>query len=131
MSVASNLTLAGRRFHEQIMDDACTITRAGTRTLNETTGLYSQTPTTVYTGACRVVVPPRHPQDVVLTGQVEVVQTARLDLPVAASAGVRDGDVATFTASVDPALVGLKYRLKGVPGQTHGTARRFFMEAYA
>lgn len=113
------------------MDDACAITREGARTLNETTGQYTQTPATVYSGICRVVVPPRRPQDVSAVGQVEAQETARLDLPVVASAGVRDGDVVTFTASIDPALVGRKYRLKGVPGNTHGTARRFFMETYA
>jgi len=113
------------------MEDECTITRSGTRTLDESTGQYTQTPTTVYTGPCRVVVPPRRPQDVVPIGQVEAVETARLDLPVVDSAGVRDGDVAVLTVSLDPALVGVKYRLKGIPGATHGTARRFFMEAYA
>lgn len=130
MSTASSLTLAGRKWHESIMDDACVITREGTRTLNESTGLYSQTLATVYTGSCRLVVQPRQPQDAATVGQVEAVTHARLDLPVATSTGVRDGDVVQFTASVDPALVGVKYRLRGLAGQTHATARRFFVEAY-
>lgn len=131
MGFASGLIEAGRAWHEAIMDDACVITREGVRTLNESTGLYSQTPTTVYTGACRLVVPPRSPTDVVVIGQVEVVQRARLDLPVVATASVRDGDTVSFTSSVDPGLVGRKYRLRCEAGQTHATARRFFVEAYA
>jgi hypothetical protein len=131
MSPLTGLVQAGRAWHESIMEDSCTITREGTRTLNEATGQYSQTPTTVYTGPCRLVVQPRQPQDAALVGQVEAVTHARLDLPVITSTSVRDGDVVTFTASVDPALVGMKYRLRGIAGQTHATARRFFVEAYS
>lgn len=130
MSAAAALTLAGRTFHEQIMDDTCTIAREGARTLNEATGQYSTASTTVYTGNCRLVVQPRQPQDANAIGQVEAATHARLDLPVVTSAAVRDGDVVTFTASIDPAMVGVKYRLRGLAGQTHATARRFFVEAY-
>jgi hypothetical protein len=121
---------AGRAWHEAIMEDACTITREGDRILNETTGQYTVGEVTVYAGPCRLVVQPRQPQDAATVGQVEAVTHARLDLPVVTSAGVRDGDVVTFTASVDPALVGEKYRLRGLAGQTHATARRFFVEVY-
>jgi hypothetical protein len=131
MGFASGFIEAGRAWHEAIMDDACVVTREGARTLNESTGLYSQTPSTVYAGPCRLIVPPRSPQDVVVVGQVEVMQRARLDLPVTTSAAVEDGDVVTFTTSADPALVGRQYRLRGDAGQTHATARRFFVEAYA
>lgn len=131
MGFASGLVAAGRAWHEAIMDDACVVTREGGRTLNETTGLYSSTPATIYTGPCRLVVPPRAPTDVVVVGQVEVAQRARLDLPVLTSTAVRDGDVVTFTASEDPALVGVKYRLRGEAGQTHATARRYFVESYS
>jgi hypothetical protein len=150
MSTAANLTLAGRKWHESMMDDTCTITRSsanGTLTpssgippvdglepasglLDETTGLYPVFPVIIYTGPCRVVVQPRPPKDTHTVGQVEAVTNARLDLPVVASASVRDGDVVVFTTSIDPGLVGAKYRLRGLAGQTHGTARRFFVEAY-
>ena len=130
MGFAGGLIAAGRSWHEQIMEDACTIGREGTRVLNEANGQYAVALTTVYTGPCRLVVPPRQPQDASAVGQVEAVTHARLDLPVSTSTGVRDGDVVTFTASVDPALVGAKYRLRGLAGQTHATARRFFVEAY-
>lgn len=149
MSAASALTLAGRKFHEQIMDDTCTITRAtangslapgttppsgglapGAGVISEVTGLYAVVPVTVYSGPCRVVVQPRPPRDTNAVGQVEAMTNARLDLPVVASVGVRDGDVVTFDVSVDPGIVGAKYRLRGLAGQTHGTARRFFVEAY-
>jgi len=150
VSTASALTLAGRKWHESMMDDTCTITRArsngsvtpstglppqdgldpGVGALDETTGLYTVVPAVVYTGPCRVVVQPRPPKDTNVVGQVEAVTNARLDLPVVASVGVQDGDVVTFDTSVDPGLVGARYRLRGLAGQTHGTARRFFVEAY-
>lgn len=130
MSTASALTLAGRKMHEQIMDDSCTISREGARVLDEATGQYAVTLTQMYIGPCRLVVQPRQPQDAKAIGQVEAVTHARLDLPVATSTIVREGDVVTFTASVDPAMVGVKYRLHGLAGQTHATARRFFVEAY-
>jgi len=113
------------------MEDACTITREGVRVLNETTGQYTVAETTIYTGPCRLVVQPRQPQDANAVGQVEAVTHARCDLPVIASAAVKDGDVVTFAASLDPALVGVKYRLRGIAGQTHATARRFFVEVYS
>ncbi|HEY8752400.1 MAG TPA: DUF6093 family protein, partial [Arthrobacter sp.] len=149
MSPILGLVQAGRKFHEQIMEDACTITRVTTNGsttpsatlypsatltpggggLNEATGLYLVEPSTIYAGPCRLVVQPRQPQDAAMVGQIEAVTHARLDLPVGTSTGVRDGDMVTFTASVDPALVGAKYRLRGIAGQTHATARRFFVEA--
>lgn len=126
----SGLVQAGRAWHEAIMEDSCIITREGDRILNETTGQYTVGTTTTYEGPCRLVVQPRQPQDANATGQVEAVTHARLDLPVSTSTSVRDGDAVTFTASVDPALVGVKYRLRGLAGQTHATARRFFVEVY-
>jgi len=126
----NGLIRAGRAWHEQIMEDACTITREGGRVLDEATGQYTVTETPTYTGPCRLVVQPRQPQDANATGQIEAVTHARVDLPVLLSTSVRDGDVVTFTASLDPALVGVKYRLRGLAGQTHATARRFFVEVY-
>jgi hypothetical protein len=131
MGFATGFINAGRAWHEAIMEDECTVTREGARTLNESTGQYSQTPTTVYTGVFRMVVPPRSPQDVVALGQVEAVTKPRADFPVTTSTGVRDGDILTVTASVDPALVGQKFCLRGFAGQTHATARRFFVEVYS
>lgn len=130
MRITTNLTLAGRRWHESMMDDTCTITREGTRILNEANGQYAVAESAVYAGPCRVVVQPRPPKDTNAVGQIEAVTNARLDLPVVASVGVKDGDVVVFNTSIDPGLVGAKYRLRGLAGQTHGTARRFFVEAY-
>jgi hypothetical protein len=149
MNTAASLAIAGRKFHEQIMDDTCTITRAtangslppgtlppsgglepGSGVLDETTGLYTVVPAVIYTGPCRVVNWPRPPKDTKTVGQVEAATNARLDLPVVESANVRDGDMVELDTSIDPGLVGAKYRLRGLAGQTHGTARRFFVEAY-
>lgn len=131
MGFATEFIKAGRTWHESIMEDTCTVTREGTRTLDEATGLYSQTPTTVYSGPFRFMIPPRAPTDIVAVGQTETLTRPRADFPVTTSTGIQDGDKLTVTASVDPGLVGRTFRLRGIAGQTHGTARRFFVEVYS
>jgi trehalose-6-phosphatase len=120
---------AARSWHEAIMPDTGVITRAGARTLNQTTGLYEQTPTAVYTGICKLVLPKQFPNDSAAVGQVLVESRPRLDLPVLASADARDGDIFECLTSGDPALVGLKWKLKGISAQSQTSARRFWLEA--
>lgn len=124
----SGIVNAARTWHEAIMPDEGVIIRAGERTLNQSTGLYEQTPTTVYTGKCKVVLPKQFPNDSAAVGQVLVESRPRLDLPVLASVGVREGDLFECTAGGDPALVGLKWKLKGISAQSQTSARRFWLE---
>lgn len=124
----SGIVAAARLMHEAIMPDTGRITRAGARTLNETTGQYEQTPTTVYEGICKVVAPKQYPNDSAAIGQVLVESRPRLDLPVLTSVGLRDGDLFECLTSGDPALVGEKWLLKGFAGQSQTSARRFWME---
>lgn len=126
----SGIVNAARGWHEAIMPDMGVVTRAGARTLNQSTGLYEQTPTTIYTGKCKVVLPKQFPNDSAAVGQVLVESRPRLDLPVLDSAGIRDGDLFECTAGGDPALVGLKWKLKGVSAQSQTSARRFWLEGY-
>jgi hypothetical protein len=123
----SGLVAAARLMHEAIMPDTGKITRAGARTLNETTGQYEQTPTTVYEGICKVVASKQFPNDSSAVGQVLVDSRPRLDLPVLDSVGVRDGDMFECLTSGDPDLVGGKWLLKGSAGQSQTSARRFWL----
>lgn len=124
----SGIVAAARAMHEAIMPDTGRITRAGARTLNETTGLYEQTPATVYTGICKVVLPKQYPNDSAAIGQVLVESRPRLDLPVLLSVGVRDGDLFECLTAGDPDLVGVKWLLRGFSGQSQTSARRFWLE---
>ena len=54
MSELAGFITRGRDWHPQVMLDACTVTRSGTRTYNPVTQQYSETDTTVYTGPCRI-----------------------------------------------------------------------------
>lgn len=127
----SGIVDAARRMHEAILPDTGTIRRAGAKTLNETTGLYTQTPTTVYTGICKAVIPKQFPNTAAAVGQVLVEVHARLDLPVIASAGVRDGDILHIDTSGDPALVGQEFKLTGFAGQSQTSVRRFWLEGFS
>lgn len=127
----SGIVDAARRMHESIMPDEGLITRAGPKTLNESTGLYEETPTTVYTGICKVVSPKQYPNDAAAVGQVLVESRPRLDLPVLTSVDARDGDTFECTAAGDPALVGRKWKLKGAAAQSQTSARRFWLEGFS
>lgn len=126
----SGIVAAARLMHEAILPDTGTIRRNGAKVLNEATGQYEQTPTTVYTGICKVVIPKQFPNSSGAVGQVLVEVHARLDLPVVASAAVRDGDILTIDTSGDPALVGRKFKLSGFAGQSQTSVRRFWLEAF-
>lgn len=59
-------------------------------------------------------------------GQEVIVQQNLISVPVAAAPDARDGDVITVTVStVDPLLVGRKFRIVGAPQAGQVTARRF------
>lgn len=126
---ATTATLAGRRAAEALMVDACTITRAsGSPSTNTTTGVVTDTPTTVYAGKCRVqqVAPISKPGDV---AEAAVwLQRLALQLP-ASVAGLATDDKVTITASqLDPDLVGRVFHVRELGHKTHVTARRVQIE---
>ena len=62
-------------------------------------------------------------------GQVLAAQDAVLSLPVGMGLGVRIDDIVTVTAStVDPALIGRRFRVKGSAQAGQVTASRFPLE---
>lgn len=127
MSLATGVTLMGRRQAEALMESACVITRAGETTTDPVTGEDVPTSTTIYTGKCRLKFPNAQATQVEAAGQLLATQFPVLSLPVDGSAGVLMDDVATVTSPLDPDVT-VVARIAGLHSQTHATARRFPLE---
>jgi hypothetical protein len=112
---AVTATLAGRRAAEALMVDACTITTPGSPATNDTTGVVTNTPTTKYTGRCKLQRPSGDGRREVAEASV-VVAPLELHLPVVGSEGLAEGDVVTVTASAarrGPRRAGVPHRRPG------------------
>lgn len=102
--------------------------------LNEDTGEYEDTVVRVYPtpgspdpdGPGKFTAANTAVNDVDAAGQLLVVQSATLALPVVGSELVREGHVAQCVSSQnDPGMVGVRVRVEGPHHQTFATARRF------
>jgi len=121
MSELADFITRGRDWHPQVMLDACTVTRSGTRTYNPVTQQYSETDTTVYTGPCRIKI--WRGQDEQAADTEVNVQRYYLDLPLSDTApDVRRRDTVTITASLNAALVGRVLILTNAEAETTDTA---------
>ena len=111
---------------ESMMVDSCTITGDPiTRVWDEDTSSYVDTPTTKYTGPCEVKSENVQAAQADAQGQLLVVQSLVLKLPVLSSTGVDVDDIAVLdTCQFDPQLVGKKLRVGGAHHQSFATARR-------
>ncbi|PYC83450.1 hypothetical protein C7C46_08950 [Streptomyces tateyamensis] len=121
---------AGRLAHQQLMVDACTITRPGPATLDRTTShLTPGTATVLYSGACRVKAE-RLPRDRQAGERLTVAARYELALPFAAvpAAELRVGDLVTVTASGDGRLVGQVMAVMAVDFGSTATAWRITIE---
>lgn len=119
----------GRRMAESRMTDACTITRAGSPTWDESKGEYTSTAVSVYSGPCRVKHPTAMARDVDAGSQLLAVTQLELHLPVSA-VGVRAGDVVSITGSVTRGeQVGRKFTIVAPFDGSQSTALRFRIEA--
>lgn len=111
---------------EARMTSSCVITTPGAPAWDDSTGTYEPgTPTTIYSGKCRLRWPNPAPQDG-NSGQTSwaVDRIATLSIPIDAPP-VPDGAVATMTANPhDPSVVGMELTVLTPQGQSHGTARR-------
>lgn len=125
MSSVETVLGRGRAHAERLMTDTCTVTRAGTTsTLDEGTGTLTNTPTTVYTGVCRLK--PTQVQDrMVEVGADEVgIASHVVSLPITET-DPRPGDIVTVTASTyDAASVGRTFTILGALHGSQITARR-------
>lgn len=106
---------------ESMMYDTCTITRA------------SQSPTssaavTVYSGPCqfKVEARPRPPANEPTGTQVDRDRVV-VKIPISAT-GVEFNDKVTCASSINPSLVGEKFFVIGLFGQSAGSAQRLSCE---
>lgn len=129
MSILGGTLTLGRRMAESRMTDSCTVTRAGSPTWDESTGAYTSTPVTVYSGVCRVKHPTTAARDVDAGSQLLAVSQLELHLPVSA-VGVRADDVVSVTGSATRAeQSGRKFTIIAPFDGSQSTALRFRVEA--
>lgn len=125
------LLAAGRLAHQQLMVDTCTITRPGAPTLNRATSVLTPgTPTTLYSGPCRLK-PQRVPRNEDAGERLMVVARYELALPFASLAtdDLHVGDTVIITASGDTRLVGQELAVMAVDFSSTATAWRITVEA--
>ena len=114
---------------ESRMTDTCTISRPGPETFNETTGEYTSTMVSVFSGPCRVKHPTAAARDVDAGSQLLAISQLELHLPVSA-VGVRADDAVSITGSVTRAeQVGRKFTIVAPFDGSQSTALRFRIES--
>jgi hypothetical protein len=123
---AETALLAGRDLAEQLMQDACSITRASTTTTwddvlgREVPGA----PTTVWTGPCRVQQQNIQPAQQAAGEFVWTIQDVALQLPMRAPVPQVGDDVVITACPYDPSQAGRRLRVKAaIPAKTHATRR--------
>jgi hypothetical protein len=115
------------------MRDACLITRSTTATTDPVTGVVTRNPATIYEGRCRVQqskVGGDGSEETIGAADVRLIST-QLQLPVATSTGIQDGDRVTITAvsiGTDPDLVGRVYTVTGEAAKSDATSRRLALK---
>lgn len=110
------------------MVDTATVTRVTGRVLDEDTGEYVDTTSTVYSGKVRVQVRNAAVAALPLSGERQVV-AMQLEVWFPISVTVRVDDRVTVTASeFDPALVGRVFRVREEMQKTHLTSRRTIVQ---
>lgn len=107
------------------MLDACTITRPGATTTDPNTGDVTNAPaTTVYAGKCKVKRGGTMSANPEAGERVFTVTSLEIHIPMNA-ADVKDGDVATLTASkLNLFVAGKQYRVDGFEPDSFDTAAR-------
>jgi len=124
---APSATASGRRAAERNMTDTWAVYRYTDGVLNETTGQYEPTATTVYSGPGKLQSFESYEQNPVAGAYDYTVMRPVLHLPVnTASALVKVGDTAVCLASpMDADLVDREVTIEGEQSKTYMTARRF------
>lgn len=126
MTVAGHLA-RGRARHQLLMIDACTVSRPGTKVYDAAADTYDIPLTTVYTGACRIVV--WRGNEVEAADVEQNVTRYKVDLPlVPATPLLRRRDVLTVTASQNQQLVGAVITITEVQLDTTATSLRLIGE---
>ena len=109
---------------DSTMLDTCTITRPGAPVTDPSTGDVTNTPTTVYSGKCKVQSKDSATASPEAGEHTFTVVSRQVHIP-ANAADVQDGDVVTITASrLNAFTVGKQYRVGGFTPDTFDTAFR-------
>lgn len=126
---AESAVLAGRVLAEQQMVDACTIRRPdGTEVTDPNTGNVVPGEADIYSGKCRVQNRAPRARTPVAGEVIWPEHLVELQIPVGV-VGIRVGDVALMTASsLDPDLVGRRFRVTSPAHKSQATARRMLCE---
>lgn len=129
---AERMLMRGRALAESLMPTECVIDS------DEFTGgvwdedLLDYTPRVPlpsYEGKCEWMAAGTTPREVDAAGQIVIVQSPELKLPVNGSERVLSGQMGRITANpLDPSLVGTEFRVAGNHSQSFGTTRRFPVE---
>lgn len=132
MSVASGVTMMGRRQAEALMESTCAITRTtpADPAVDPETGLNNPpVVTTIYSGKCRLRFPFVRPEQALAAGQQLAKERGILSIPMEGSANVTTNDIAIITDNpLDTGSVDQKFRVMGPFTETHATSRRLPVE---
>lgn len=120
-----SLMAHGSAAAERLMADECRVTKAEGVTIDPDTGQSVPKLTEVYAGKCKVQTSGSVGGDTTETGTVINEWLTRVDFPWA-TRGLTPDMVVEITKSVDPNLVGHRFRLVSPQSQkTHATAQRW------
>ena len=120
----------GRRMAEERMTETCMIgVEQEGSTLDPDTEQYRVEFVASYTGPCRFKEAGGAAGEINAAGQILIEQDSELSVPLMTSLAVRKGMTVLITASTtDPALVGVRARIKRKSASSQRTARRFAVE---
>ena len=119
----------GRRMAESRMTDSCVIRRDGGAVFDEATGEYAPSFVDVYSGPCRLKWPTTGARAADAAGQLVVVESVELHLPVSA-VGVEPQDAVEVSGSLTrPDLAGRVFTVVGAFDGSGTTALRYRVEA--
>lgn len=119
------LMTSGRDAAERLMTDECRVTKAEGVTVDPGTGKSVPQVMEVYVGRCKVQTSGGVGGDTTETGTVINEWLTRVDFPWATQ-GLAPDMVVEITKSVDPNLVGHRFRLVSPQSEkTHATAQRW------
>lgn len=116
---------AGRAVAERLMTDTCTVGRLSGQVLNETTLVYANTYTTLYTGKCRIKENVAGDLSIDIGARAGSVRSYTVSVPMSAVVYAPDDLVTVTTSGLDPAQPAITLRVLGVTHGSQITARRF------
>jgi hypothetical protein len=126
---ASSVLVRGRAAAERLMVDTCLIRRSAGKVTDPETGQQVVTWIDVYEGKCQVQQVDKEDRAQDLAAAHVVVLRRTVKLPVAASAGVREGDQTRILTCVhDPDMADRVFMVKAEHAKTYATARRVSVE---